>query len=1580
MLLMAVIPVCMAMSTRTSSKNTFEQSKSLVKQGCVQSETAALSSTPNQLPDSYVSIGPMQQGSVEVFMSFAIRNASELLEFIANSQRQPKGKGAVLDATQFEEGYAPSITDYQGVATSVEAENLSITQTWPNRLLLAATGSVSNVENAFHVTIDLYQYQNITFYKSVGSVPVPAGLSAAGVQGIEINSFPIQPFIAGASNPDPFSIASNRSPTDLRTAYGTYYPIQNGWTGSGYTIGIVDAYGDSSIATDVSNFDSLYGLPSLTLTTAGTGGSTTSNWPLETALDVEWAHAMAPGAAIRLQLSPDTSGGNLFGAVNTLVGLANPPNVISLSWGGPESILDPILYSGIFSTAASEGINVYVATGDNGAYNGGSSLSINYPASDPNVIAVGGTVPFYNTVQGTNEYYEYGWSDSGGGYSGLFAEPSYQSSAGIPDPSNSRAIPDVSLESYPGVDVYLNSGLYSGVYGTSLSAPLMAGIDAVGLKGGWSLNDNLLYSMYTSTSKYNIAFHDVYLDCYPGSNNGYYYAQYGWDPVTGLGSINFFNFANIYSVSGGVTITSESLSPSIISPGQTFTLTYTIDNPNPTYSLIQIGLGASIRLDGSTNAISDTSNDIYLTFLPGGVSTQTRQFTTSPSLTLGSYDVLWGIWMGPPGQGNYLYYTGWLSNQLQVRPPPPVLSNGYVTPGSGDTYTVFGYYVTYYDSYGNAPTQKQVCIDGTAWYNMGLFSGSPSNGVYSCLLTLAAGNHNYYFQFSDGVNSPVNLPASGTYSGPTVAQWDFTLTPSPSSRTVTAGASTAYSIAVTLSSGSSLQSVSLSCSPSISGVSYSFSPSSGNPTFSSTLTVQTSSSTPANTYTLTITGNGGGQIHTTTVQLIVNPTLSVSILPSSAVMDAGQSQLFNSVITGGTLPYTYLWYLNGSAVSGAVNPSWTLTPSSAGSNSVYLEVTDSVGAVGISNTANILVNAVPTVSISPTSLIMDVGQFQAFNSSVSYGTPAYSYQWCINGTQFSGATTASWNFTPSSAGSWMVYLNITDSVGIIAMSNTVSVTANPLPSVIVSPTSATLTVGQPLNFNSSVSGGTPSYSYQWCLNGSAVSGATGSTWTFNQSSANSYWVCLNVTDNVGATATSNTANVTVTTMFSVYISPTSATLDVNQSLPLTSAVSGGSPPYSYQWYLDDVAISSANESTWTLMPNSSGSYNVYVNVTDETGSQTKSNVVNVTVNPTLTVSISPSSVALNLGQSQVFNSSAANGTFPYSYQWYLNSTLVSGANSSSWAFTPASTGTYEVYVQVSDTVGGQAISNSSIVTVQSVPSYLVVRGLDNRTYYTIYQTSSNSWSSWYALPGATCDSPAAVMFQGQLCIVVRGMDGNTLWYGSLTNPSDPTSFSGWNLLDGATNSAPALTSNGTIMCLVVRGLDNRIYCRTYNGSWGPWQAVQTGATCDSPAVAMLGNNLHIVVRGMDGSSLWDAIASCDGTVIRGWNELSGATPSKPVVICTGVYSQCLIVRGMDNTTYYNSYAGSTDSWADWNAVPTGTTIDAPAATIMGNTLWIVVRGSDGNTLWIGEINLEANSFLGWSLISGATSSAPTLTS
>jgi hypothetical protein len=473
-----------------------------------------------------------------------------------------------------------------------------------------------------------------------------------------------------------------------------------------------------------------------------------------------------------------------------------------------------------------------------------------------------------------------------------------------------------------------------------------------------------------------------------------------------------------------------------------------------------------------------------------------------------------------------------------------------------------------------------------------------------------------------------------------------------------------------------------------------------------TWTFSSASSGSYNVY-LEINDSAGFVAKSNTVLVTVNGPVSVAISPGSATFDVGQSQLFTSTITGGTGPFSYQWYLNGTMVRGAMHSSWTFSCNSTGFYTVYLEVNDSLGASGISPTSNATVNSQPAVIIGPSSAIIYLGQSQLFTSSVSGGTGSFSYQWYLNGTLVRGATSSSWVLTPNSTGTCKVYLTVTDSVN-MAKSSTASVlTVNPLPSVIITPTSVTIDVNQSRSFASTVSGRTPPYTFQWYLNSSLIPGANSSSWTFKPTSQGIYGVWVEVIDSLGMKATSNTAYVTVNGIPSATILPGSVTIDVGQSQLFTSFVSGGTGSFSYQWYLNGTLVSGATSSTWTLRSTSVGFYTVYLKVADSLGAGSASSISNVTVNPRPTVIISPRSATIDVGQSQLFTSFVSGGTGSFSYQWYLNGTLVPGATSSTWTFTPTLVGTYEVYLKVKDSVMATNTSNTAIVTVNPIPSVII---------------------------------------------------------------------------------------------------------------------------------------------------------------------------------------------------------------------------------------------------------------------------------
>jgi len=185
--------------------------------------------------------------------------------------------------------------------------------------------------------------------------------------------------------------------------------------------------------------------------------------------------------------------------------------------------------------------------------------------------------------------------------------------------------------------------------------------------------------------------------------------------------------------------------------------------------------------------------------------------------------------------------------------------------------------------------------------------------------------------------------------------------------------------------------------------------------------------------------------HTATAHYTEIPPLSVSISPATAKIKIGESVIFTSDVSGGKAPYSYQWYLDGSAVSGATDSSWIFAPETTGSYTVYLVVTDSLGNTAQSDEAAVNVAPSLSVSISPTSASIVVGESVEFTSTVSGGYPPYSYQWYLDDSPVSGATSSTWTFTPTSEGNYYIYLKVTDAEGNVAQSETAKVTASAVP-------------------------------------------------------------------------------------------------------------------------------------------------------------------------------------------------------------------------------------------------------------------------------------------------------------------------------------------------------------------------------------------------------------------------------------------------------------------------------------------------------------------------------------------------------
>ncbi|TXN28142.1 S8 family serine peptidase [Lacisediminihabitans profunda] len=311
------------------------------------------------------------------------------------------------------------------------------------------------------------------------------------------------------------------APATIKSAYGFPTSIS---AGAGATIAIVDAYDDPTAESDLAVFSSTFGLPSCTTTNGcfqkvnQTGGSkfpkTNSGWALEISLDIQWAHAIAPGAKILLVESNSASFSDLLTAENFAKTHAG---YVSNSWGGSESSSE----LGYDASFAQPGVSFFVSSGDAG-------LPAEYPSSSPNVISVGGTTLNFS---GSGAFLsETGWSSGGGGCSVYESASAAQSAYPGYTQANcagKRATPDVSLDADPasGVSVYDTtryqgqSGWYK-VGGTSASSPMWAARSAV---AGVVVNPSYVYGS-------GISYRDI-----TSGNNGAP-CLVGYDLCTGRGS------------------------------------------------------------------------------------------------------------------------------------------------------------------------------------------------------------------------------------------------------------------------------------------------------------------------------------------------------------------------------------------------------------------------------------------------------------------------------------------------------------------------------------------------------------------------------------------------------------------------------------------------------------------------------------------------------------------------------------------------------------------------------------------------------------------------------------------------------------------------------------------------------------------------------------------------------------------------------------------------------------------------------------------------------------------------------------
>ena len=372
-----------------------------------------------------------------------------------------------------------------------------------------------------------------------------------------------------------------------------------------------------------------------------------------------------------------------------------------------------------------------------------------------------------------------------------------------------------------------------------------------------------------------------------------------------------------------------------------------------------------------------------------------------------------------------------------------------------------------------------------------------------------------------------------------------------------------------------------------------------------------------------IIANDAGYVTSRGAKLTVSGTApKITTQPADQTVAAGKTATF-AVVATGTPPLTYQWRKNGAAVGGATSASFTTgSLTSADSGATYSVVVSNAAGTATSRGAKLIVSGTaPSITTQPQDQTIAAGKTATF-TVVATGSAPLSYQWRRNGTAIPGATSASYT-TPSQSTSdngatfSVVISNGTGNVTSRAARLTVTATAS-APSITTQPADQSIHAGQTATFTVVATGSAP-LSYQWRRNGTAIPGATSTSYTTpSQSTSDNGATFSVVISNGSGNVTSRAARLTVTAAASaptITTQPQDQSIHAGQTATFT-VVATGSAPLSYQWRRNGTAIPGATGASYTT-PSQSTSDNgatFSVVISNSTGSLTSRNAL-LTVTP-----------------------------------------------------------------------------------------------------------------------------------------------------------------------------------------------------------------------------------------------------------------------------------------------------------------------------------------------------------------------------
>ncbi len=452
-----------------------------------------------------------------------------------------------LSRDEYAARHGASADDIAKVEAFAKAHGLAVVASSAPRRTIVLSGTAASLSEAFGATLAQFEHDGGTYRGRIGTVSVPGDLAGIveGVFGLDNRPQASPHFqILGA---DGVAVArapgASFTPPQLAALYG----FPTGVDGSGQCIAIIELGGGFKPADIDASFTGLkLPVPNVKAISVDGGRNHPTNANSadgEVMLDIEVAAAIAPKATIAVYFAPNTNQGFLDAITTAVHDTTHKPSVISISWGSAESNWTHqamTQFDQAFQAAASMGVTVCCAAGDNGSADGvaDGKPHVDFPASSPFALGCGGTKL---TASGTAIASEVVWNENaktsatGGGVSGFFAVPGYQQKVKVPPVSGGsktgRGVPDVAGDADPNSGYRVRvDGQALVIGGTSAVAPLWAGLVALmnqklGKPVGY-LNP-LLYGSLVGKG----AFRDIV-----SGNNGSYSAGNGWDPCTGWGS------------------------------------------------------------------------------------------------------------------------------------------------------------------------------------------------------------------------------------------------------------------------------------------------------------------------------------------------------------------------------------------------------------------------------------------------------------------------------------------------------------------------------------------------------------------------------------------------------------------------------------------------------------------------------------------------------------------------------------------------------------------------------------------------------------------------------------------------------------------------------------------------------------------------------------------------------------------------------------------------------------------------------------------------------------------------------------